>query len=164
MQILWVFWRLVTETFDFSPHYQAWKMAIFHYSTSRRVKLRENSAFILIQSSKFQCQALDMYCKPTFIRERENLAEFARTSSSQIFLAKNQMLYGSPLLMKKPRSWKSLASNQIIKEESRNKVDANKCLFTVSEPSGGWQCDIIQYDTAIVLLWHACWTPNVERF
>jgi hypothetical protein len=54
------------------------------------------------------------YCKPTFIRERENFARFARTSPSRIFLVANL-----------------LAANQFIIEKSRNKVAANKSWFTV---------------------------------
>jgi hypothetical protein len=38
----------------------------------------------------FHCS---VYCKPTFILERENFTRFARTSPSRIFLVANQLFY-----------------------------------------------------------------------
>jgi hypothetical protein len=37
------------------------------------------------------------YCKPTFIRERQNFARFARILESQIFLVANQVYYIVPI-------------------------------------------------------------------
>jgi hypothetical protein len=40
---------------------------------------------------KFEVYFIPLYCKPTFIRQREILAQFTRTSLSWIFLAANQI-------------------------------------------------------------------------
>lgn len=80
------------------------------------------------------------YCKPTFIREREIFAMFARASSSQIFPAVNQPLsysFYNNTDHYKAYSQKLVIGNQFVSSKSRKYDVGNKSWFTVLTDTNG---------------------------
>jgi hypothetical protein len=94
----------------------------------RSLKMKEDTA--RMDADQMQ------YCKPIFIRVRENFARFARTPSFANTYRREPDIEYRPILMSSAESRTLIAVNQFITEKLRNIVAANKSWFTVFKPIG----------------------------